>query len=1365
MCYSNNTKRYCRTVRIFVLTLSFIALFIFLSQAQDSRISFQSIENGLSNPHVKCILKDSKGFMWFGTNEGLNKFDGTSFSVYENDQSDSSSILNNTINALLEDTNQNLWIGTGVGVCIYNREKDNFKQFRDLGTIYISSLYEDQNKNIWIGTLGAGLFVYDPKMDSVYNYFYYTEDNNSVTSNFINSIAADSHGRIWLGNRNGLNVFDKSKNKFVRFQCEHPLYKDISTGFIKRLTVDQNGDLWIGTYGNGIYNLQFKNDNWNIRQYKRNNQPGSLSNNDILTMISDNKGYLWVGTENGGLNVLPPQSDQFSVYKTIDGDANSISSNSIWSLYHDNTGILWIGTFNHGLNFVDEKIKKFDVYQRNSFQEKTLIDNNVMNFSEDINGTIWIATDGGGVSTFNPDDRSFTNIINNNGISSKAIMAILCDSKQRVWIGTWGGGLDVYDLKGKKLKNYELSAYNRLGNILSLYEDKNKNIWIGSAGKSLLKYLPETDSFKQVFDTSGVTHLSYNTYINTIFQDSENNFWIGIPYSLIRIKNIEGEPVFTEFKPTTDTSSISSSNIITVFEDSRHNIWVGTDNGLNLFNKNSETFTIFTKKEGLLNNAVNGILEDQEQNLWISTYGGISKFDPESNTFKNYTKEDGLLSNSLNPRSCMKTSSGEFFFGGNSGFFTFMPDSIRINDYIPPVYFTNLKIFNTPVSIGAKDSPLTKSISETRQITLNHKQTSFTIEFVALNYTHSAKNQYAYILEGFDKTWNYVGTQQYATYTNIDAGKYIFKVCGSNNEGIWNENPIQLEIVVLPPIWKTAWAYTLYFITITLILFAFIKLWIIKSSQAEKLRLEKIHHEKSEELNRMKLQFFTNISHEFRTPLSLILAPLKQTIEGEPLKPVVKKRLELIFRNANKMYGLVNELMDFTKSEEGRLKMMVQQADLVDFSSEIYSLFEEEAAKRGIDYAFDTQVDKLEVWIDKNKMEKIITNLLSNAFKFTPDNGKITLKIQKDYSFATITVIDNGVGISEEHINKVFDRFFQSPEKDNKNITGTGIGLALVKSLVELHHGTVSVTSKKNEDTCFEVRIPFGKAHFNAHELLDENSEFLPTKSGSSHKTSANENKHDNNVPSILIVEDNDELREYLVSILKTKYKVSKAANGEEGLAIAQETIPDLILSDVAMPRLSGTELCKIIKSDISTSHIPVILLTAKTATSDMIEGIGTGADAYITKPFDLKHLEVSIEKIIETRRKLYQRYSQDVFIIPSESTNNELDKKFLENIVDYIERNVADNNLSVENLASHLLMSRTNVYRKIKALTGQTATEFIRIARLKMSLKFIEDGQLNISEIAYKVGFSSPGYYAKCFKDQYGKSPSDFIISKNRQH
>lgn len=1356
------------------------------SFGQSRKITFQSLEEGLSHHHVKGIVKDSEGFMWFGTYDGLNKYDGTNFVLYENNPDDSTSLCHNSVNTILEDSQKNIWVGTSNGLVVYNRDTDNFSSLKELGKrniFYVSSLYCDRNDILWIGTSGSGLFRYDLKRHKLDSCLYDKNKPGSIRSNFINSIVSDKDNNVWIGTRKGLELFDARTKSFTHFVHDPSDQTSLSGNAVSSLTNDKDGSVWVGTYGNGLNRMVRSGGSYTFMRFQKTNLAGSLSHNNILSLIADKKGNLWVGTENGGLNCLPYKSDRFVSYLTEDGNPTSISSNSIWSLYEDNIGIVWIGTYNKGLSRIDEKYDKFEVLQRNSASPRTLVNNNVKGFAEGEPGKLWIATDGGGVCHFNTRTGQFSLPVNNATLSRKEVMTIVYDTRKNIWVGTWAGGIDRLNKDGIKIKNY--SSLNVPGftsnNIMCLYEDRQGNIWAGTSGNGLFMYNTVLDTFIPVFDSANKTHLTQTAYVNDILEDSDHTLWVGTMFGLVRInRNSDADYSFHEFSYRPNSTSISSFRVSVIFEDSKKNLWIGTEEGLNLFNKRDTSFQVYQKREGLPNNSIKGILEDHAGNLWISTNKGISKFNPQKNTFRNFSTDDGLTTNEFNMRSCLRTRSGEFFFGGNNGINAFYPDSIKVNTYIPPVYLTDLKIFNAPVKIGGADSPLAKNITETTHITLTHEQSSFTIDFVALNYTRSSKNQYAFMLEGFEKQWNYVGTKRMATYTNLDAGTYIFKVKGSNNEGLWNETPTTLQITVLSPFWKTWWAYLMYVLIFSGVLFVFIKLLVIRAKQAQQLKLEQISHEKDEQLNKLKIQFFTNISHELRTPLSLILSPLEQIISTEQVQTDLRSRLKNIFNNVERLFRLVNELMDFSKSEENKLKITAQMGDVVKFVQEEFYLFTDEAHRRQIEYRFAGPSEKINAWFDPGKLEKIILNLIANAFKFTPDQGKINVIVEKietgkrdaygEIQYAVrLSVVDNGSGISPEYIDNVFDRFFQSYEDKAKYQTGTGIGLALVKNLVELHQGTITVTSDKWKETRFTVTFPLGNAHFNENEIINEpidirssmaKTRYLPTH----RRPQVAVRKPSHNAPVILIVEDNIELRDYIVSILSGAYQILEAPDGEAGFDLAAEQIPDLIISDIIMPRLNGIEFCKKIKEEITTSHIPVVLLTAKVTMENTIEGIESGADVYITKPFNVNYLEVTIKKLIETRRMLFQRFSQEVFLLPKEISTNPLDQKFLERAIEYIDKNIENEEINVENMASHLAMNRSNLYRKIKALTGQTATEFIRTVRLKMAIKHMESGEMNISEIAFKVGFSSPGYFAKCFKIQFGRTPSEYLSDRTNK-
>jgi ligand-binding sensor domain-containing protein/signal transduction histidine kinase/DNA-binding response OmpR family regulator len=1339
------------------LALSNLALF-----SQGKKPIFQSLQQGLSNQIIQCIIKDSKGFLWFGTSDGLNKFDGANIFIYENNSDDSTSISHSTINALIEDKHYNLWIGTADGLNLYNRAKDNFVNIKIPGIdrLYVSALCSDTNGNVWIGAVGIGVILFDYKNSKFTFYPHNDTDTTSISSNYITSIVIDKQQNVWIGTNAGINLFNREQKNFSHFNNPAGL----STDFVSTLYMDRKGDLWVGTMVDGLYRLIIKDKKFTFTHYRHLQNANSISNNNILSLCEDHKGNLWIGTDNGGLNCLNFSSEVFTAYHPEDGNPKSLNSNSIHSLYCDNNNIIWIGTHNHGINFVDEKFEKFELFQKNSFSKNSIQNNDVTGFAEDSYGNIWIATDGGGICKFDINTRNFTNFLKEAELTNNYVQTIICDKNDNIWIGTWNGGIDRINKSGVRIKNYKVEGFQKKGDnkIRFLYEDRLKNIWAGTSGSGLFLYKPDVDKFIQITDNLGVSGKSTVSYVTSILEDHQNNIWVGTMDGLICMKRVKNEFSFSVFYTNRNNpNSISSNRITVIFEDSKKNLWFGThEKGINLFDRKSNSFIKFQKKDGLPSNSIKGILEDKKGNLWVSTNKGISEFNPALRTYKNYTKEDGLNSDEFHINSCIKVRSGEFFFGGINGFNTFFPDSIKTNTSVPPIYLTDFKIFNKSVPVGLKNSPLQKHISETKKIVLSHKQNSFTIEFIALNYTRSSQNQYAYILEGLEKDWNYVKHKRSASYTYIHPGNYVFKVIGSNNDGIWNETPIELKITILPPFWKTIWAFILYFLIIFGLLFAYVRLSVIRAQQAQLLELDK-----------MKLDFFANISHELRTPLTLIISPLEGLLSSPKIENSLKSKLSIVYRNAGRLFRLVNELMDFVKAEDSKLTIRVQPGDLVEFTKEVFNFYSNEAIQKNIDYKFVNKEASIEVWFDRDKLEKIIMNLLSNAFKFTSPNGKITVIIEKarindtlNSEYAKISVIDDGIGISQKYLNKIFDRFFQSPEEKNITHTGTGIGLALCKSLVNLHHGKIEVTSEKNKETCFSVYLQFGNSHFDKDEIIEDISEIQPTNTSAIDQDEINQ-VLPKNAHLILIVEDNYDMRKYIVSQLSGKYRFVEAENGMEGYNIAVKEIPDLIISDILMPKLSGLEFCKKIKETLTTSHIPVILLTAKATTEEKIEGIQTGADVYITKPFDIRFLHVTIKNLIETRLKLYQRFSQEVFIMPREFSNNSLDQNFLERVIDFIEKNISNEELIIKDLASHLLLSHSQTYRKIKALTGQSVTELIRTIRLKMAIKLMETGKYNVSEIAFEVGFTSPAYFTKCFREQFGKPPSEYLSElKNRK-
>jgi len=1364
----------------------------------EERFTFQSLPPNFEYNRVRCIIKDHKGYMWFGTEDGLIRYDGINLYVYENDQDDSTSLSHKSVNAIVEDTNNNLWVGTSMGLNLYSRDLDNFIRVGNLNANisrlndnYISALCADNEGLLWIGTFGDGVNVYDPEKQRVNHYSYNNDDPNTLSSNRITCIASDSEDNIWLGTQNGLYLFSEKDKGFRQFYSEKGKPESLSSNNITSLTVDLEGNLWAGTMGGGLNKLEKKNNEISFKHYYNSSREGSLSSNFILSLNADRKGNLWIGTDNGGLNLLQTGTDYFRVFQVEEGVANSISSNSIWSLYSDNEGRLWIGTYNRGINVIDEKFSKFESYQKNIVNKYSLTDNDVTGFVEDSHGNIWIATDGGGICRFNPLTRQFNKIIlNSDGhkyLANNAIKAILFDSKGNLWVGTWAGGIDRLNENGVKIENYKIESKQGAGNnnILSLYEDSKGNVWAGTAGIGLFKYNAGTNTFEQIECSNPSRILNSLAFVTSILEDSDGNLWVGTLFGIVILK---GDPdqkyTCVNFSWGDNIPSLSSNMIEVIFEDKKKRLWLGTgDYGLNLFNKEDSTSIVLQKEDGLPSNSIRGILEDDEGYLWITTNGGVCRFNYDSLSFTNYTREDGLNSNEFYLQSCLRTKKGEFYMGGENGFNVFYPENIRNNNVIPPVYLTNLKINNISAEIGLKDSPLKKHIGEISEIILNHKQSSFTIEFVALNYTRSARNQFSYKFEGFDAEWNYADNNRNASYTNIKPGKYWFMVKGSNNDGIWNNTPTTLLIRIKPPLWKTWWAILTYIVLISVLVAVSLIVWNERIKIKHQLRLEQLGREKEHELNEANIQFFTNISHEFRTPLSLIIAPLESIILSAHSK--IKEQLVVIYQNAQRLLHLTNNLMDFRKLEEGRTNLKVKYGNIISFIREVASYFNVNFKRRHINFTIDASETDIKGWFDPEKLETILLNLLSNASKFTPDGGKIQIfinsitamaviekynisleEIHDTLRYIEIRVIDSGSGISPEDLPFVFEKFYQTNSLKKKKNSGTGIGLALTKGLIELNHGGIIARSVPNLETCLSFVLPIEQSSFLEDEIVNEPTSVIGRtivgvqeklglkKHGNNHNNTDNRKER----AVILIVEDNFDLRIFLASELSEKYTIIQAEDGEPGIELAFKKIPDLIISDILMPQCSGIELCNVLKTDIRTCHIPIILLTAKTTISEQIEGVEIGADAYLTKPFNMQFLEAKINQLVQSRRKLYAHFSQDVYIMPNKITDNEMDQQFIQKTIDYIVLNIANDTLYVEGLASEMSMSRSNVYRKIKALTGKTIIEFITNIRLKQSIKLMEMQKYSLTEIAYMVGFTSLSYFTKCFKKQYGKPPSKYL-------
>lgn len=1354
------------------LFIFFFVLSTTFSFSQNRTISFThlSVKDGLSQNGVMAIFKDSKGLMWFGTRDGLNRFDGYSFKVFRHDNLNPNSISNNFITVIKEDKDGVLWIGTDNGLNAFDRTNETFKVYQTQSTDNhsisnntILSILSCENGDLWVGTEN-GLNLKKKDNDHFERFHYIINNPSSISGNVINTIFEDSKNNIWVGTKhNGLNKLDRSSKQFTNYKHDPKNSKSISSNDIKSIAESNDHKLWIGTTDNGISIL---NNDGTFDHVKYDiNKPNSLSNNRIRELIFDKKNNLWIATYNG-LNYLDIKNSKFEVYKNSDEHINTISQNSIRSLYLDNDDFLWAGTYFGGINLINLNSKQFKYFQHNAANKNSLSHNVVSAMAEDSKKNIWVGTEGGGLNYFDFNKQSFTRIDNFHGdkINAQTIKSLLIDSKQNLWIGTHLQGLLVLDFKTKRIKKF-INIENdpnslRDNSILSLIEDNSGKIWIGTEN-GLNLYNSETN------EISMVPLKNNNTSITKLFQDSQENIWIGTKQNGLLL--IDNETIKYYTNTPNDSTSLSHNTINDIFEDSNNKLWIGTyGGGLNLMDKTKKTFKKFRASDGIVNDIVYKIEEDNHRNLWISTPNGLSKFDVGLKKFKNYTPKNGLPIEEFNINSSLNHSNGNLIFGGFNGAISFNPNEIEDSPLGPVLRLTGLKLANKEVLPNDDNLLLEAPLNETQTITFSHDQNIFTIDYIALNYAHLGQNHYAYKLEGLEPEWNYVENKRSATYTNLSPGEYVFKVKAANTDGVWNESPIQLNIIKRPPFWQTTWAYIVYILIASILFLIIRKYFLIKLHLENNLKLEKLEKQQIEELSALKLKFFTNISHDFRTPLTLIHGPLQELIKKSH-NHESHDHLLLIKKNVNLMLRLINQLMDFRKLEKNTISLRVSKNPISPFIKEIMFSFQELAITKNIKFTFISKTENDLLFFDKNKIEKILYNLLSNAFKFTPDGGKIIVELhekpdqsQKKINYLEIHIKNSGDGIPKKNLDNIFDRFFQDENQIDQTQSGSGVGLSITKSLVDIHKGYVIVKSKLKKNTKFIVGIPLDdiysseeKSEDNLQKSKINNNSFFTNKA-------ANTIAKTQHTHTILIVEDNIELRNFLSQMLSSEYNIITAENGEIGVAKTYESKPDLIISDIMMPIMNGLDLCKTLKSNSKTSHIPIILLTARTTSSVELDSYDTGANDFISKPFNIDVLKSKISNMLHSMNNIKKHSRKKILLEDSEINHSSADEEFLEKLSAYIRDNISDPNLNVNKTGEDLGMSRVHLYRKVKSITGKSPVEFIRDFRLSAAIKLLEQKNYNVNEVSYKVGFQDVSYFRKCFKKKYGISSTKYLEKVN---
>ncbi|OCX52170.1 hypothetical protein BEL04_11820 [Mucilaginibacter sp. PPCGB 2223] len=1338
-----------------------------------------NVDNGLSQNTVMSVLQDNKGYIWVGTFDGLSRFNGLEFKVFKNDLKDAGSISNNKINKLFKDRQGNIWAGTIDGLNVYNPDKECFTRYKandNSGSYTVLDIAQDKNGVLWVGTSDHGLYYLDPR--SADSRAHLLSKSDICGKSKVTCLYIDHEGKLWIGAGGALKIFDLQKRAFLPLPAVLRQNSGLLDPLVRSIIQDHEGNYWIATETNGLFY-------YNTREATCVNytQETGLLSSTVRSVLEREDHMIWVGTKKG-LNIINTQTKQIRSFINDPINPNSLSQNSIRCIFKDNENNIWIGTYNGGLNSVYSQYDNFYSLGLKRGNNNGLSYGIVNAINNGNDRDYWIGTDDGGLNHLNSDLQNIHIYYQFNGASREllgnSIKAIENHTDpNKLWIAT-GSGLTVFDKHTGTFTPVNLIAKPSLPGFIHSYvlQRDAGGLWIGSNFSGL--YYLENNNQLHYYQTP-------ENNITAIFKDGDR-MWIGQKNKGLCMLNLSSHQPAGYLIDKAHYYNLNNNAVLSIFRDSKNRLWIGTDGGgLNYFDAKASRVYSINESQGIANGSIHAILEDKAGRLWVSTNRGIScitfktfkpPFDKSALGVANYGVADGLQSNQFTTGAAIKTPDGNLVFAGINGITLFNPDRIRINSVKPQVVFTDFSIFNKPVRFGADDSPLQRPIDETNEITLKYSQAFFSIRFAALNYINPDKNQFAFKLEGFsDNDWHYVGNQPIATYTNLDPGTYYFKIKAANNDGVWNETPRVVKITVLPPWYKTWYAFVGYAALIIFLLYLFNAYSKKTERLKNELEFESLSHAKDQELAQKQLSFFANISHEIKTPLTMIMAPIERMIEMNIGNNKVQNQLMLMQRNGERLIRLINQLLDKRKLESGHMHLKAAEGDIVIFVREIKLAFVGLAKAKNISLKFNAKDVAIPVWFDRDKLEKVLYNLLSNAIKFTPDYGKVSVSVSATGSNALIVVEDNGRGIPADRIDKIFSQF--NHYEDTIKVEGTGLGLAFSKELIQLHHGKLSVESRPEVagqpgETRFSIELPLGKEHLKDNEIAgnyhDSEDILSYTQTEKSVKAQlelkkAKILKHDDRESfSMLIVEDNEDVLNFIKEGFAADFEVHTAVNGLDGLQLAKEVSPDIIISDVMMPGLNGIELCSRLKSDIDTSHIPVILLTARTQLIFKMEGLETGADDYITKPFNFNMIEARVWNLIENRQKLRERYQKEIKLEPQNIAISNLDEAFLMKVLNYIEQHITDADLSVEQLSNEVAMSKSSFYKKIKSLTNQTGIEFIRTVRVKRAAQLLEQGQLTVNEVAYMVGFMDVDYFRKCFKEHFGYTPKEHPVQKTTE-
>lgn len=1395
-------------------------------------INFQRLspEDGLSQAVVQAIVQDRRGFMWFGTQDGLNRFDGYSFEVFKPEAYDSTTLPSGHITGIHEDRDGTFWIATLGGLGRMEPSTGRVRRYVNIpGDPPNSSgrfwaVHRDRAGNVWVGTFNAGLIRLDPRTGRATRFRHDAGKSNNLSHDRIFAIFEDGSGHLWIGTNNGVSRLDPDTGVFIRYFYEdgrsavaEPRLGD--NAFTSILSDSNNPNvLWFGS-ARGLIRLDVARGGHTVHIPDRLGMSPFL----IRCLIRDpiDPSVLWLGTIGNSLYRFDTRTESFEVHSSI--------GNDVESLYADRTGWIWVGVDGGVSRFHPELSRVFRHVRVDSNDANSLSEARIAAIAEDEKGALWIGTmtQYAHAGVLNRIDRKtgiltrFRNKPNDSkSLSAGAVTAIVVDREGALWTGA-GGTLNRMDLNRPGLftrfhHDPENPESRRTGGIRInvLHAGHSDVLWIGTSTGLARMDLKHPGHYAHICGVPARSDCPIDGRVFSIIEDHAGAVWVGSFTGVLAKLDQDGKLVRLYQHHARNPNSLASPEVNALHERAREPgiIWIASPAGLSRLDTQTDTFTHFAEKAGLANDHIHGILEDDDGRLWVSTNGGLARFDPETNSFKNFDENDGLIQMDYNQGPFLKSRNGELLFGGLAGIDRFFPAELRTNTIRPQIVFTDVLLDHRSVPVEER-SPLSTPLLEAENLRIPPGHKSLTFEFAALHYQNPARNQYAFRLKGFDEDWVQAGTRRSATYTNLAPGDYTLLVKGSNADGVWNEEGISMGVTILSPWWRTMWAYAAYglILLMSIVLSARAqRLRLIRTERAQaavreaelraealeadnrrkELELDKareleamnarlrVHEEELEkqnarlaELDKLKSRFFANISHEIRTPLTLILGPLAEALEGADSERLLR-HVPFMHRSATRLLDLIGQLLDLASLDAGGMQLCARRTDLVRFLREMVFAFGARAEQSQLRLLFDTREEELYAYVDRDKLEKIVANLLLNAIKFTDAGGKVRLELGRlgvgSEGVAELKVEDTGIGIPEEELSRIFNRFQQVDGSSTRIHQGVGLGLALAKELVTLHQGAIHVASKRGFGSTFTIRLPLGSAHLTPAELggdgeddgpaswlvnlpdlvqdLEEAPERIDADIDGEHARAL-----------VLVVEDNDDMRTYLKSLLCVDYRILEARDGVAALEIARRVKPDLILSDLMMPGMDGYGLCQALKADEAVGHVPVVLLTARADDESRLEGLGHGADDYLQKPFSAAELMLRVENLIQVRRRLRDRFSREIVLSPSKVVVSSMDAEFLECVRDVVETHLGDSNFGVGWLADELAISRRHLARRLKATVGLSPGGYLRLYRLERAAQLLEQKSGTVQEISYRVGFKDAYHFSKLFRQAFGVLPSSY--------